>query len=264
MITHLRPRRPHPAALDPPDPGDARGPRAAQRAERDVRRGDGVQRWASSSRTSATGCAPSTPRSSRRPGRMNIFDEHPFKVILDYGHNAARGRGDGRPGASGSTSAGRRIVVLAGAGRPARRGHRATSGGSRRASSTTTSAAATTTCAAASRTRCRTCCGRRCWRTACRPTQITVIPDEQAAIDAALREAQPGDLLLIFADAITRSWKQVIQFNDAEATAVPSSARAPRGRSRRSRPPSPSPVDERRRELVRDVRGVRLRRESDD
>src|SRR6186713_652011 len=23
------------------------------------------------------------------PGRMNIFDEHPFKVILDYGHNAA-------------------------------------------------------------------------------------------------------------------------------------------------------------------------------
>ena len=23
------------------------------------------------------------------PGRMNIFDEHPFKVILDYGHNPA-------------------------------------------------------------------------------------------------------------------------------------------------------------------------------
>ena len=23
------------------------------------------------------------------PGRMNVFDEHPFKVILDYGHNAA-------------------------------------------------------------------------------------------------------------------------------------------------------------------------------
>ena len=22
------------------------------------------------------------------PGRMNVFDEHPFKVILDYGHNA--------------------------------------------------------------------------------------------------------------------------------------------------------------------------------
>ena len=23
------------------------------------------------------------------PGRMNIHDEHPFKVILDYGHNPA-------------------------------------------------------------------------------------------------------------------------------------------------------------------------------
>ena len=23
------------------------------------------------------------------PGRMNVFDEHPFKVILDYGHNPA-------------------------------------------------------------------------------------------------------------------------------------------------------------------------------
>ena len=23
------------------------------------------------------------------PGRMNVFDEHPFRVILDYGHNAA-------------------------------------------------------------------------------------------------------------------------------------------------------------------------------
>ena len=22
------------------------------------------------------------------PGRMNVFDEHPFKVIFDYAHNA--------------------------------------------------------------------------------------------------------------------------------------------------------------------------------
>src|SRR4029077_734458 len=42
--------------------------------------------------------------------------------------------------------------------------------------------------------------------------QILVIPDEQLAVDTALREAQPADLLLVFADAITRSWKQVIQF----------------------------------------------------
>ena len=41
---------------------------------------------------------------------------------------------------------------------------------------------------------------------------ITVIPDEQEAMDAALRMGQPGDLLLLFADALTRSWKQVTKF----------------------------------------------------
>ena len=84
------------------------------------------------------------------PGRMNIFDEHPFKVILDYGHNPAaveamcelveRLEVDGPP----DLRAGR-------AGRPARRGHRARSAGSRPGTSTATSAGATTTCAAASR-----------------------------------------------------------------------------------------------------------------
>jgi hypothetical protein len=64
-------------------------------------------------------------------------------------------------------------------------------------------------------------------------------------------------------DAITRSWKQVIQFNPAgDGRSVE--------RTRTSRPEAvlataePVSVEERRRELVRDVRGVRLRRESDD
>ncbi len=39
---------------------------------------------------------------------------------------------------------------------------------------------------------------------------ITVIPDEQQAIEAGLRMARQGDLLLVFADAISRSWKQII------------------------------------------------------
>ena len=62
----LRPQQPHPAGLDAPDPGHARRPRAAQRAERDVRRGDGLFARASSSTRSATACARSTRRSSRR------------------------------------------------------------------------------------------------------------------------------------------------------------------------------------------------------
>ena len=56
------------------------------------------------------------------PGRMNIYDEHPFKVILDYGHNAAAVKAMcdlvGRLDVSG-----RRIVRPVGAGRPSGRGH---------------------------------------------------------------------------------------------------------------------------------------------
>ena len=63
----LRPRQPHSAAVDASDSRDARRPRDAQRAERDVRRGDGASRSASSSTRSARACARSTRRSSRRP-----------------------------------------------------------------------------------------------------------------------------------------------------------------------------------------------------
>ena len=55
---------------------------------------------------------------------------------------------------------------------------------------------------------------------------ITIIPDEQQAIDAALRMGQLGDLLLVFADALTRSWKQVIKFKP-EGSSAPAPAPAP-------------------------------------
>jgi cyanophycin synthetase len=42
--------------------------------------------------------------------------------------------------------------------------------------------------------------------------RIEVIVDEQEAIESALRRAQPGDLVLIFADALARGWKQITQF----------------------------------------------------
>ena len=49
------------------------------------------------------------------PGRMNIFDEHPFKVILDYGHNPAAV--EAMCGLVDRLEiAGRRICVLAGPG----------------------------------------------------------------------------------------------------------------------------------------------------
>jgi cyanophycin synthetase len=71
------------------------------------------------------------------------------------------------------------------------------------------------------------------------------------------------DLLLIFADAITRSWKQVIQFR-------PDAPARPLDRPRASRPePAVQPgltmmAEDSRREFVRDSRGVWLPREADD
>jgi cyanophycin synthetase len=53
-------------------------------------------------------------------------------------------------------------------------------------------------------------------------TAIDVIPDEQEAVAAALAMGRQGDLVLIFADALTRSWKQVIKF-----TGTPANARTP-------------------------------------
>jgi cyanophycin synthetase len=195
------------------------------------------------------------------PGRMNIYDEHPFKVILDYGHNPAAvevmcdlvSRLD---------VDGRRICVLAAPGD--RRDEDVREIGR----------------IAAGRFD-RYICRRDDQLRGRKPDevpqllrdallehgvpaeQILVIPDEQAAIDAALREAEAGDLVLIFADAITRSWKQVIQFRpEAPAKLV--------DRPRTSRPEpavaaSLAPMlEDSRREFVRDARGVWLPREADD
>src|SRR6202030_4114325 len=46
---------------------------------------------------------------------------------------------------------------------------------------------------------------------------ISIIPDEQEAIEAALRMGENGDLLLIFADALVRSWKQITKFKASGA-----------------------------------------------
>jgi len=192
------------------------------------------------------------------PGRMNIFDEHPFKVILDYGHNPAAveamcqlvGRLE---------VAGRRICVLAAPGdrrdqdiaeigRIAaghfdryvlRRDDHLRGRGPEEVPHLLRDALLAAGVPA---------------------EQILVIPDEQVATDTALREAQPGDLLFIFGDAITRTWKQVIQFRPEAPARLAERPRA----SRPETAPAPAPalvLDEGRREFVRDVRGVWLPRE---
>jgi cyanophycin synthetase len=97
------------------------------------------------------------------------------------------------------------------------------------------------------------------------PTRaISVIPDEQAATETALRMGRSGDLLLIFADALTRSWKQIIKFRP-EGAAAPEPA-APRSIEPETAAPGLS-QEEQAQELeglIRDERGVRFARENED
>jgi cyanophycin synthetase len=42
---------------------------------------------------------------------------------------------------------------------------------------------------------------------------IDVIPDEERALDHALKMGQRGDLLIVFGDKISRCWKQITKFH---------------------------------------------------
>ncbi len=195
------------------------------------------------------------------PGRMNIYDEHPFKVILDYGHNPAAvevmcdlvDRLD---------VSGRRIVVLAAPGD--RRDEDIRDIGR-----------------IAARRFDRYITRRDDQLRGRKPDevphllreallehgvpaeQVLAIPDEQQSVDAALREAQPGDLVLIFADSITRSWKQVIQFRPEAPARLVERPRASRPEPAVQAALVPM-LEDSRREFVRDSRGVWLPREADD
>jgi cyanophycin synthetase len=86
-------------------------------------------------------------------------------------------------------------------------------------------------------------------------TQISLMPDEVTAIDIALSAAELGDLLVVFADELARSWKQIIYFKKAEREAMA---------------PAPVKVEKPKvgfeellaggDQLIRDERGVRLAR----
>ena len=85
-------------------------------------------------------------------------------------------------------------------------------------------------------------------------------PTSSEAVDAALRMAQPGDLLLIFADTIARTWKQVIHFQP-EAPAPRRSTR-PARRARAAPAITAQLSSDGRRQSRDDDRGVRLSREA--
>lgn len=151
------------------------------------------------------------------PGRMNVFNEHPFKVLMDYGHNA-HAVGMMADLAQRLDVTGRRIVVLTGPGDRRDEDLRAIAdvvAGKfdhyivRRDDSL------------------RGRDGDEVPRIISKALQaagiadsaMSIIPDEQQAVDAALRMGQPGDLILVFADALTRTWKQIIKFQPQGETA---------------------------------------------
>jgi cyanophycin synthetase len=149
------------------------------------------------------------------PGRLNVFNEHPFKVLFDYGHNA-HAVAVMADLAQRLDVTGRRIVVLAGPG-------------DRRDEDLVAIANAVAgrfdhyICRRDDNLRQRATdevprIQAEALRVAGVSEQaISVIPDEQEAINAALSMGQPGDLLLIFADALARSWKQITKFKPAGA-----------------------------------------------
>ncbi|WP_171236836.1 cyanophycin synthetase [Ruegeria sp. HKCCA6837] len=188
------------------------------------------------------------------PGRMNVYDEHPFKVILDYGHNPAALKAMAAL-ADQLEVKGRRLCVVA-------------MPGDRRDEDIEDGAAALAghfdhfICKADDRRRGRghdevpQMMRRALINNGVDDAAITIIPDEVEAVTAALEQAAPGDLLVIFGDDTTRCWKQIIYFNSDSEAPVTEAA------------PVASPIDtsfedmfESDQNLIRDARGVRLARD---
>ncbi len=185
------------------------------------------------------------------PGRTNVFDEHPFKVILDYAHNPAA-IGAITDLASRLEVQGKRIITLA-------------MPGDRRDEDVfdVTRILAGNfdhyICKADDNRR-----GRKrdeipqmlrdgLMKHGVDDSAITVIPDEVAAVDHALNSAQEGDLLVILGDDSARCWKQVIHFQNDTTPELDTPIVA-------SEPETFSEVIGDGETLIRDERGVRVAR----
>jgi cyanophycin synthetase len=148
------------------------------------------------------------------PGRTNVYNEHAFKVILDYAHNPAAVHAMCDL-VDRFEPEGRRILVLA-------------APGDRRDEDIL--AIAETASGHFDHFVCRCDDNRRgrgqdevavmlrdkLLECGVESDRIDVIPDEQEATSRALEMSAPGDLLLVLGDNIKRSWKQIIYFNSED------------------------------------------------
>ena len=152
------------------------------------------------------------------PGRMNVFDEHPFKVILDYAHNPDGIRYMSELAGKLEVK-GKRIVAIAG---PGDRRDEDLKGIARAAAGHFD----IYICKADDHRRGRSydeapkLMAEALREEGIDEEAILIIPDEADAVDKALAMAANNDLVMIFGDAITRCWKQIITFggNPVETT----------------------------------------------
>jgi len=188
------------------------------------------------------------------PGRTNIYNEHPFKVILDYAHNPA-GFQAMADLADKLEPAGRRIMVIS-------------VPGDRRDEDIRDSAKACLphfthfVCKADNNRRGR---GndevpqllKTCLMEEGVPEEnIWVFGDEMPAIDYGLSIAEEGDLVVITADDLQAAWKKIINLNsnkDESKETMPGSKVFKPEREKRY-------VLDQDEELIVDERGVRLAR----
>ncbi|MFV8754199.1 cyanophycin synthetase [Nannocystaceae bacterium ST9] len=145
------------------------------------------------------------------PGRLNVFDELPFRVILDYGHNPAAVAAMAET-VQRMEVLGKRICVLAAPGDRRNEDILAIAAAAapafdrfivRRDDNPRGRAVGEVTGLLAKGLRAAGVSDDR----------VKVIEDEQEALQAGLEMGERGDLLVIFGDDITRCWKQIIYFS---------------------------------------------------
>ena len=142
------------------------------------------------------------------PGRMNIYDEHPFRVILDYAHNPAAIRAMCNL-VDRFDIEGRKIVVLSAPGDRRDEDIREIAGiaaghfdyfickcdDNRRGRGKDEVAVMLK---------------NKLLEEGISADRIEVVPDEQEATARGLESASSGDLVLVLGDNIKRTWKQII------------------------------------------------------
>jgi cyanophycin synthetase len=196
------------------------------------------------------------------PGRLNIFDEHPFKVILDYAHNPAAIKTITDLATRLEVTGKRRIVMAM----PGDRRDEDVIEAARIAAPGFDSFI----CKADDDRRRRAhdevplLLKKSLMEAGVQESVIQVIPSESDAVEKGLQDCQKGDLLIILGDDITRCWKQIVHFNDVGDSQVESEEPSQDYPEKLFEPVEHKFELEQGQSLVHDDRGVRLVVERDE